>query len=124
MRFVAGSAPISVYAVGQNYYQKTGVIDNMAAVYRFANGVTGNLVQGDSYCSSLVSKFYLQVFAENKSATLSTVILAGHEVVTETLIAHYQAHDLRVILPCLARFQHSFADDPACKGYFSPMMNC
>lgn len=71
MRFVAGSDPVSVYAVGQNYYQKTGVIDNMAAVFRFANGVTGNLVQGDSHCPSLVSKFYLQVFAENKSATLS-----------------------------------------------------
>lgn len=71
MRFVAGSDPVSVYAVGQNYYQKTGVIDNMAAVFRFANGVTGNLVQGDSHCPSLVSKFYMQVFAENKSATLS-----------------------------------------------------
>ena len=71
MRFVAGGDPVSVYAVGQNYYQKTGVIDNMAAVFRFANGVTGNLVQGDSHCPSLVSKFYLQVFAENKSATLS-----------------------------------------------------
>ena len=71
MRFVAGSDPVSVYAVGQNYYQKTGVIDNMAAVFRFADGATGNLVQGDSHCPSLVSKFYMQVFAENKSATLS-----------------------------------------------------
>jgi predicted dehydrogenase len=71
LRFVAGSDPVSVYAVGKNYYQKTGVIDNMAAVFQFANGVTGNLVQGDCHCPSLVSKFFLQVFAENQSATLS-----------------------------------------------------
>ncbi len=71
LRYVAGSDPVSVYAVGQNYYQKTGVIDNMAAVYRFANGATGNLVQGDAHCPVHVSKFYLQLFAENKSATLS-----------------------------------------------------
>ncbi|MBX3010064.1 MAG: Gfo/Idh/MocA family oxidoreductase [Caldilineaceae bacterium] len=72
LRYVAGSDPVSVYAVGANYYQKTGVIDNMAAVYQFANGVTGNLVQGDANCPPHVSKFYMQVFAENKSATLSS----------------------------------------------------
>lgn len=72
LRYVAGSDPVSVYAVGRNYYQKTRVIDNMAAVYRFANGVTGNLVQGDAHCPSHVSKFYMQVFAENRSATLSS----------------------------------------------------
>ncbi len=71
LRFVVGSDPLSVYAVGQNYYQKTGVIDNMAAVYRFANGATGNLVQGDSNCPPLTSKFFMQIFAENCSITLS-----------------------------------------------------
>ena len=71
LRYVVGSDPLSVYAVGQNYYQQTGVIDNMAAVYRFANGATGNLVQGDSNCPPLVSKFYMQIFAENRSITLS-----------------------------------------------------
>jgi predicted dehydrogenase len=71
LRFVAGSDPVSVYAVGQNYYQRTGVIDNMAAVYRFANGATGNLVQGDCNTPPLTSKFYMQIFAENCSATLS-----------------------------------------------------
>jgi hypothetical protein len=43
----------------------------MAAVYRFANGTTGNLVQGDSHCPSLTSKFFMQIFAENCSVTLS-----------------------------------------------------
>lgn len=71
LRYVAGSDPVSVSAVGGNYYQKTGVIDNMAAVYRFENGAVANLVQGDSGCPSLVSKFYLQAFAENRSVTLS-----------------------------------------------------
>ncbi len=71
MRYVAGSDPLTVFAAGQNYYQRTGVIDNMAAVFQFANGVTGNLVQGDANCPPLVSKFYMQVFAENKSVTLS-----------------------------------------------------
>lgn len=71
LRYVVGSDPVEVYAVGQNYYQGTGVIDNMAAVYRFANGVTGSLVQGDAHCPSHVSKFYMQVFGENQSATLS-----------------------------------------------------
>lgn len=71
LRFVAGGDPVTVSAVGANYYQATGVIDNMAAVYQFENGVTGNLVQGDCGCPSLVSKFYMQVFAENRVATLS-----------------------------------------------------
>lgn len=71
LRFVAGSDPVEVYAVGANYYQKSGVIDNMAAVYRFANGVTGNLVQGDCKNPALVSKFYLQIFAEDRAVTLS-----------------------------------------------------
>lgn len=71
LRYVVGSDPVTVYAVGQNYYQPTGVIDNMAAVYRFANGATGNLVQGDANCPPLTSKFFMQIFAENASITLS-----------------------------------------------------
>lgn len=71
LRFVAGGDPISVYASGANYYQPGGVIDNMSAVYRFDNGVTGNLVQGDAHCPTHVSKFYMQIFAEHKSVTLS-----------------------------------------------------
>lgn len=70
LRYIAGSDPVSVYAVGGSYYQKSGVIDNMAAVYRFANGAVANLVQGDSNCPSLVSKFFLQAYAENRSVTL------------------------------------------------------
>lgn len=71
LRFVAGGDPIDVFAAGGNYYQPTGVIDNIAAVFRFNNGVAGNLVQGDCACPPLPSKFFMQIFAENRSITLS-----------------------------------------------------
>lgn len=71
LRYVVDSDPISVYAVGDNYYTSTGVIDNLCATFRFENGVAATWVQGDANCPPLTSKFYLQTFAENKSATLS-----------------------------------------------------
>lgn len=70
MRFVAGGNPVSVYAAGGNYYQPGGLIDNMAAVYRFDNGTIGNLVQGDCHCPAFASKFFMQLFAENKAVTI------------------------------------------------------
>ncbi len=71
LRFVAGSDPIEVYAAGANYYTATGVIDNLCATFRFENGVAGNWVQGDAKCPPLTSKFFLQLFAENKAVTLN-----------------------------------------------------
>jgi len=71
LRFVAGSDPIEVYAAGRNYYTTTGVVDNLCATFRFENGVAGSWVQGDSNCPPLASKFFMQMFAENKSVTLS-----------------------------------------------------
>lgn len=71
LRFVAGGDPVEVYAAGGNYYQPTGVVDNMTATFRFDNGVAGCLVQGDSNCPTLTSKFFMQLFAENKSITIS-----------------------------------------------------
>lgn len=70
LRFVAGGEPVEVYAAGGNYYQKSGVIDNLVAVYRFDNGTAGNLVQGDCNCPELTSKFFMQLFAEGKSITI------------------------------------------------------
>jgi predicted dehydrogenase len=70
MRFVARAEPLEVYAAGGNYYQATGVVDNLCAVFRFDSGLAGNWVQGDAACPSLTSKFFMQVFAEGKSATL------------------------------------------------------
>lgn len=71
LRFVAGSEPINVFAAGKNYYQTTGVIDNMCAVFNFANGVSGCLIQGDSNTPPLTSKFFMEIFAKGRSITLS-----------------------------------------------------
>jgi myo-inositol 2-dehydrogenase/D-chiro-inositol 1-dehydrogenase len=71
LRFVAGSDPVEVYAAGANYYTPTGVVDNLCATFRFENGVAGNWVQGDAKCPPLTSKFFLQLFAENKAVTLN-----------------------------------------------------
>ncbi|MDF2716806.1 MAG: oxidoreductase domain protein [Paenibacillus sp.] len=71
LRFVAGGEPIEVYAAGGNYYQPTGVVDNMVAVFRFDNGAAGNLVQGDCNCPPFTSKFFMQLFAENKAITIN-----------------------------------------------------
>ncbi len=70
MRFVANADPLTVNAVGGNYYQPTGVADNICAVFEFEGGVAGNLVQGDAGLPPLVSKFYMQIFAEGISITL------------------------------------------------------
>ena len=71
LRFVAGSDPVDVYAVGDNYYTSTGVIDNLAATFRFADGVAGSWVQGDANRPPLTSKFFMQIFAQGESVTLS-----------------------------------------------------
>ena len=70
LRFVAGAKPLEVYAAGGNYYQGTGVVDNLCAVFRFDNSAAGSWVQGDAACPSFTSKFYMQVFAKDKSITL------------------------------------------------------
>lgn len=71
LRFVAGRDPIEVYAAGGNYYQPTGVVDNLTATFRFDGGAAGSWVQGDCGCPPLTSKFFMQLFDENKSITLS-----------------------------------------------------
>lgn len=71
LRFVAGGDPVEVYAAGGNYYQPTGVVDNLTAVFRFDNGAAGSLMQGDCDCPPLTSKFFMQLFAEGKSITIS-----------------------------------------------------
>ncbi len=70
LRFIVGSDPLEVYAVGDNYYTATGVIDNLTAVFRFENGTAASWVQGDASCPA-VSKFFLQAFDYGRSVTLS-----------------------------------------------------
>ncbi len=52
LRFVAGSDPVEVYAAGGNYYQESGVVDNLAATFRMENGTACSWVQGDCNCPS------------------------------------------------------------------------
>ncbi|MHB0878263.1 MAG: Gfo/Idh/MocA family protein [Anaerolineae bacterium] len=70
LRFVAGAEPLQVYAAGGNYYQATGVVDNVCATFRLDNGAAASWVNGDPSCPPYPSKFYLQAFAEGKSVTL------------------------------------------------------
>jgi len=70
LRFVARAEPVTVYAAGGNYYQATGVVDNVCATFRFDNGAAGSWVNGDASIAPYPSKFYLQMFAEGKSVTL------------------------------------------------------
>ncbi|WP_158602348.1 Gfo/Idh/MocA family protein [Cohnella endophytica] len=71
LRFMVNKDPIEVFALGGNYYQNNGVADNLTALFRFDGNVSGNLIQGDCDCPPFTSKFYMQLFAENKSVTLS-----------------------------------------------------
>lgn len=71
LRYLAGGDPTTVMAAGRNYYHRNGLIDNVAAVYTFNNGVTGNLIKGDCCSPPEVSTFYLQMFAERASLTMS-----------------------------------------------------
>ena len=71
LRFMARSDPLEVYAAGGNCYQPSGVIDNLCATFKFANGVVASWVQGDCRVPSAVSKFFLQGFDLDRSITLS-----------------------------------------------------
>jgi predicted dehydrogenase len=71
LRFLLGADPVTVTAAGANFYHRNGLIDNIAAVYRFGNGSVANLVQGDFNCPPPASTFYVQLFREDESLTLS-----------------------------------------------------
>jgi myo-inositol 2-dehydrogenase / D-chiro-inositol 1-dehydrogenase len=84
LRFVSRRDPLEVYACGGNYYQPSGVADNIVAVYRFGDGVAASLVQGDASRPPVTSKFFLQLFAKDRSVTLTdrlttlTYVRSGH----------------------------------------------
>ena len=88
LRYMAGADPIEVYAAGRNYYTSTGVVDNLCATFRFANGVSANWTQGDCRVAPIASKFFLQMFAEDRSLSLTDrfCTLTYAEAGRETLI--------------------------------------
>ncbi len=70
LRFVARRDPLEVFAVGGNYYQPSGVTDNICATFRFEDNIAASWVQGDAACPPHASKFFMQVFAEGICVTL------------------------------------------------------
>lgn len=68
--FLAGARPVSVYAVGGNYYQANGVVDNCIATIRFENGVAGCVIMGDAWMPSRASKFSMAAYAKGMSIEL------------------------------------------------------
>jgi len=82
LRFVARRDPIEVFAVGGNYYQPSGVTDNLCATFRFEGNIAASWVQGDAGCPAHTSKFFMQVFAEGISVTLHnrlcTMVVCEH----------------------------------------------
>ncbi len=69
--YLAGAAPVEVFAVGGNYTHADKTYpDNMAGTIRFANGAAASVIQGDAADTSLVSKFFFEVFADGISVQL------------------------------------------------------
>lgn len=71
LRFFAGADPECVFAVGANYHQPTGVVDNLSATFRFANGVAGSLIVGDCGQPPQLSKFMAQLHGPAGSVLLT-----------------------------------------------------
>jgi predicted dehydrogenase len=71
LRCFAGADPERVFAVGANYHQPTGVVDNLSATFRFENGVAGSLVVGDCGQPPLLSKFMAQLHGPEGSVLLT-----------------------------------------------------
>jgi len=70
LRYLIGSEPELAFGVANNYHQPTGVIDNLAATFRFKNGAAGNLMVGDCGTAPLVSKFMVQLTGKPGTITL------------------------------------------------------
>jgi myo-inositol 2-dehydrogenase/D-chiro-inositol 1-dehydrogenase len=70
LRYLIGTEPELVFGVANNYHQPTGVIDNLAATFRFQNGAAGNLMVGDCGTAPLVSKFMAQLCGRQGTITL------------------------------------------------------
>lgn len=71
LRIFAGADPECVFAVGANYHQPTGVVDNLSATFRFANGVAGSLIVGDCGQPPQLSKFMAQLHGTEGSLLLT-----------------------------------------------------
>lgn len=69
--YLAGSDPEVVYSEGGDITHKgSGIIDNIVGTIKFNNGIVASVIQGDGGLSKFTSKFFIEVFAEDKGATL------------------------------------------------------
>lgn len=71
LRFLSGSEPLSVFAVGKNYHQPTGVVDHVSATFCFSNDAAGTLIIGDSGQPPGTGKFLVQLFGREGVVVLS-----------------------------------------------------
>lgn len=87
LRFLAGAEPDTVFAMGGNYHQPTGVVDNLSATFRFRNGCAGTLVVGDCGQPPGLSKFMVQIFGALGTSVLSNRLsqMQFHERETATV---------------------------------------
>lgn len=78
LRYLAGAEPSTVFAVGGNYHQPTGVVDNLSAVFTFNNGLAGTLIIGDCGQPPQSGKFMIQIFGREGVVLLSERLTKLH----------------------------------------------
>ncbi|UCE07908.1 MAG: Gfo/Idh/MocA family oxidoreductase [bacterium] len=94
LRFLIGSEPEQVFGVANNYHQRTGVIDNLAATFRFKNGAAGNLMVGDCGTAPFVSKFMVQLSGKQGTITLVDRLTDLHlKPMNEKQINHFHGEE-------------------------------
>ena len=70
--FLHGSAPVSVYAKGGNFHHpQHDIVDGVCCVIEFANGRMASAIVGDFGAPALLGKAAYQLFAGDRTATLS-----------------------------------------------------
>jgi len=69
--YLAGSQPEVVYAAGGAITHKgSEIIDNIVGTVKFKNGTIATIIQGDAGLNNFTSKFFIEIFAQDKGATL------------------------------------------------------
>jgi predicted dehydrogenase len=94
LRYLVGSDPELVFGVANNFHQSTGVIDNLAATFRFKNGAGGNLMVGDCGVAPVVSKFMVQLSGRQGTIILTDRLTHLHfKPMDAKQINHFQGEE-------------------------------
>lgn len=71
MRYLSGSEPVRLWAAGGALTHKGHpCVDQCVATIQFENGHVGSWVQGDAGMPQYVSKFFFELFGDNRSVQL------------------------------------------------------